>query len=138
MDRSPDKSRDELPDKAPDERPDVPPAARPPTRTPPKPYDQRADDFAQAIDKKAGRRRRHRQEADRGVWQWLGMFGLVGWAVAIPTIGGIALGWWIDRTWDSAMSWTLNLLVIGVLLGCWNAWHWVDREGRGSSGNDRE
>ena len=108
--------------------------AKPPAPDP----DRRAGEFARRVEKKAERRRRHRHEADRTVWQWLGMFGLVGWAVAIPTLCGIALGWWIDRGWESGISWTLNLLVIGVVLGCWNAWHWVQREGRGPSGGDRD
>ncbi len=87
--------------------------------------------FLQQVQRKAERRRRHRSGADRTVWQWFGMFGLVGWAVTVPTLVGIALGWWIDRTWPGPASWTLNLLVVGVILGCWNAWRWVQREGRG-------
>jgi ATP synthase protein I len=60
----------------------------------------------------------------------LGMFGLVGWAVAIPTLIGIAVGIWIDKRWPSPYSWTLMLLVIGVVVGCLNAWYWVRRESR--------
>lgn len=117
---------------------DDPPVQDPANRVPSQDADRRADVFARQIEKKAGRRRRHRLEVDRGVWQWLGMFGLVGWAVTIPTLVGIALGWWIDRTWTSDISWTLNLLIVGIFLGCWNAWHWIDREGRRSTGHDRK
>lgn len=69
-----------------------------------------------------------RREKDRGVWFGLGMFGLVGWSVAIPTLIGLGLGIWIDSRWPGRHSWTLMGLVIGVILGCLNAWFWVKRE----------
>jgi ATP synthase protein I len=58
------------------------------------------------------------------------MFGLVGWSVAIPTVIGIGLGVWIDTKWPSRYSWTLMFLIIGVLVGCLNAWYWVKRESK--------
>jgi ATP synthase protein I len=66
----------------------------------------------------------------RGVWFGLGMFGLVGWAVAIPTLLGIAAGVWIDRRTAGPYSWTLMGLMAGVVLGCINAWFWVRKESR--------
>ena len=62
-----------------------------------------------------------------------GMFGLIGWSVAVPTVAGIALGIWIDNAWPSRYSWTLMLLVLGVVLGCLNAWHWIERESSGET-----
>jgi ATP synthase protein I len=56
------------------------------------------------------------------------MFGMIGWSVAVPTILGLALGLWLDRHWPLHFSWTLTLLLIGVALGCLNAWFWVSRE----------
>ncbi len=71
---------------------------------------------------------RARSRGDQSVWFGLGMFGLVGWSVSIPTVLGVALGVWIDLRWPSRYSWTLMLLVIGVALGCMNAWFWLSRE----------
>lgn len=71
-------------------------------------------------------RKRHRESA----WYGLGMFGLVGWSVAVPIVAGIALGIWIDRRWPGEVSWTLTLLIAGAALGAMNAWYWVQREGR--------
>lgn len=71
---------------------------------------------------------RARLQRDQSVWFGLGMFGLVGWSVAIPTLIGIALGVWIDLKSSSRYSWTLMLLIIGIGLGCLNAWFWVTRE----------
>jgi ATP synthase protein I len=89
--------------------------------------------FYEEVGHKAERKQRARGEDERTAFFWLGMFGLVGWAVAVPTVAGIALGVWLDRTWPAEQaSWTLTFLLIGVLLGCLNAWYWVKRE----SGDD--
>jgi ATP synthase protein I len=87
--------------------------------------------FRHAVGGKAERRRRARAEPDGGVWHWLGMFGLVGWAVAIPTLLGIAAGVWLDRHYGDGISWTLSLLFIGVVVGCLHAWYWISQERRG-------
>jgi len=83
------------------------------------------------VDEKARRKLKARQEGDRGVWYGIGMMGLVGWAVAIPTILFVALGIWIDNRWPGPVSWTLTLLILGITLGCLNAWFWVKKESRG-------
>lgn len=76
------------------------------------------------------RRTLHARRTKRSVWFGLGMYGLVGWSVAIPTIVGVALGAWIDATWPGRFSWTLMLLVAGLIVGCTTAWYWVAREQR--------
>ncbi|MEA5506090.1 AtpZ/AtpI family protein [Halotia wernerae UHCC 0503] len=87
-------------------------------------------DFHKQASAKSSRKLKARQEEDNVVWLGLGTFGLVGWSIAIPTLIGIALGVWIDLTWPSRYSWTLMLLFIGVVLGCLNAWYWVQQESR--------
>lgn len=86
--------------------------------------------WARQVEIKEKRKIRGREKKKKQVWFGLGMFGLVGWSVTIPTLLGIALGVWIDKTWPSRYSWTLMLLVAGVGLGCVNAWHWVQEESR--------
>jgi ATP synthase protein I len=87
--------------------------------------------FRDEVGRKAERKLRARSGRDRTVWFWLGMFGLVGWAVAVPTLIGIAVGVWLDRSWPAEQaSWTLTGLLVGVALGCLNAWYWVKRESR--------
>lgn len=85
---------------------------------------------AREIGEKAERKLKARAEGRRGVWFGLGMFGLVGWSVAVPTIVGIVVGLWIDARLEDRISWTLTLLFIGAALGCVNAWYWVQRESR--------
>jgi ATP synthase protein I len=87
-------------------------------------------DVIEAVGRKAERKLRARRAGRRGVWFGLGMFGLVGWAVALPTVAGVALGLWLDTRFPSRVSWTLTLLSVGALLGSVNAWYWVKRESR--------
>jgi len=86
------------------------------------------DTFGQKIGLAEYRKLEAKRRGVQGVWFGLGMFGLVGWAVAIPTLLGVLLGTWIDKHYPGVHSWTLTLLIVGLFLGCLNAWHWVARE----------
>ncbi|MFT4792645.1 MAG: ATP synthase protein I [Paracoccaceae bacterium] len=59
----------------------------------------------------------------------LGTFGMIGWSVAAPTVGGVFLGRWLDRIAPQNFSWTIALLLGGACVGGIIAWRWVDREG---------
>ncbi|WP_051906699.1 AtpZ/AtpI family protein [Methylomarinum vadi] len=87
-------------------------------------------ELTESVDKQAKRKLKARRDGKHNVWFGLGMFGLVGWSVAIPTLAGIALGVWIDKRWPSQISWTLTLMFVGVVLGCLNAWRWIGEESR--------
>jgi ATP synthase protein I len=84
--------------------------------------------FAQQVGAKAARKLKARRKPPPGVWFGLGMMGLIGWSVVVPTLLGAALGLWLDRRHPGAYSWTLGLLVAGLTIGCLNAWHWVTKE----------
>lgn len=91
---------------------------------------RRTEAVGERIGRKAERKLKARREPTRGLWFGLGMFGLVGWSVAIPTVAGIALGIWLDAVFGDRVSWTLTFLFVGIVLGCLNAWWWVQRESR--------
>ncbi|MEJ2308088.1 MAG: AtpZ/AtpI family protein [Gammaproteobacteria bacterium] len=82
------------------------------------------------VGNRAARKQRAREKGRRTAWFGLGMFGLVGWSVAVPTLLGIAIGIWLDGRWPGDVSWTLTFLMIGVILGCLNAWYWIRQESR--------
>ena len=84
--------------------------------------------FSREVGAKAARKLKARRNSTPGVWFGLGMMGLVGWSVAVPTLLGAALGIWLDNRHAGSHSWTLMLLVIGLVIGCVNAWHWVAKE----------
>ncbi len=82
------------------------------------------------IAHRAERKRRSREQDKSTAWFGLGMFGLVGWSVAIPSLIGVAVGLWLDARWPGLPSWTLTLLINGVAVGCLNAWYWIKQESR--------
>ncbi|MFW5696167.1 MAG: AtpZ/AtpI family protein [Phototrophicaceae bacterium] len=86
-------------------------------------------EFAETIDRKAQRKQRARS-ARESVWFGLGTFGMVGWSIAIPTVLGALLGTWLDENIPADFSWRLTLIVLGVVMGCLNAWYWISKEQR--------
>ena len=88
------------------------------------------DSFAAQVGAKAARKLKARENATHGVWFGLGMMGLVGWSVSIPTLAGTALGLWLDGRHPGGHSWTLALLVGGLCIGCLNAWYWIAQQDR--------
>ncbi len=86
------------------------------------------DSFARRIAALAERKLGAQRSGAQGVWAGLGVTGLIGWSVAVPTLLGAMLGLWLDNHHPGHRSWTLMLLVAGLLLGCANAWHWVAQQ----------
>lgn len=84
--------------------------------------------FSRQIGEKEARKLKAQRALVPGVWFGLGMMGLIGWSVVVPTLLGAALGIWLDHHHPGSHSWTLMLLVIGLAIGCSNAWHWVAKE----------
>jgi ATP synthase protein I len=83
--------------------------------------------LADQVGAKAARKLKARRNPSP-VWFGLGMMGLIGWSVVIPTLLGAGIGLWLDARHAGQHSWTLALLVAGLVLGCLNAWHWVAKE----------
>lgn len=95
-------------------------------------------DLVNTVKAKATRKLRARRNVTLGVWFGLGMVGLIGWSVVIPTLMGAALGMWLDKHQIGQHSWTLALLMAGLTLGCFNAWHWVSKEDRAMREEDKD
>ena len=89
---------------------------------------KKESDLAAQVGAKAVRKLKAQRNPAPGVWSGLGLMGVIGWSVVVPTLLGAALGLWLDRHYPGGRSWTLALLVAGLTLGCLNAWHWVSQE----------
>jgi ATP synthase protein I len=90
---------------------------------------KKPDKAADHIESSAERMRRTRSTPAPSALLGLGTFGMIGWAVAVPTVGGGFLGMWLDRIAPQEFSWTITLLVSGAAIGAVIAWRWVAREG---------
>jgi len=84
--------------------------------------------FVSQIAAKQERKLKAQARVTRTVWSGLGMMGMVGWSVVVPTLLGAALGVWLDNHYPAMHSWMLTLLAIGLVIGCVNAWHWIAKE----------
>ena len=84
--------------------------------------------FSKAIGIQEKYKLRAQRGKARSIWLGLGMLGVIGWSVVVPALVGVGIGIWIDTHFVSRYSWTLMLLLIGVIVGCLNAWHWVANE----------
>lgn len=91
---------------------------------------RKAQPLSEVVGSKAARKLKAQKIDSPGIWFGLGMMGLIGWSVAIPTLLGAALGIWLDDHYPAGRSYTLALLIAGLCVGCFNAWHWVSREER--------
>ena len=86
------------------------------------------ESFGDTVGRKEARKIRGREQKKRSPLFWVGLWGLVGWAVAVPTALGVWLGVTLDRRYPGLPSWTLTGLIAGIGVGCLTAWFWVKRE----------
>ncbi|TNJ43316.1 AtpZ/AtpI family protein [Phaeobacter sp. B1627] len=91
------------------------------TRKPDKPIDD--------IARQARRMKSTRDNPGASPLRGLGTFGMIGWSIAVPTVGGAALGLWLDRVVPQGFSWTIALILGGVVLGGFIAASWMNKEG---------
>ena len=84
--------------------------------------------FSKQVGEKAQRKLKALHNDKRSVWFGIGMFGMVGWSVAVPTLLGAASGMWLDKKYPETFSWTLSFLILGLFAGCLIAWHWITKE----------
>lgn len=84
--------------------------------------------FSGKIAEKERQKLKAQQEKNGTVWFGLGMFGMVGWSVTVPSILGAALGIWLDKKYPESFSWTLTFLITGLAAGSLIAWHWIAKE----------
>ncbi|MGY4386100.1 ATP synthase protein I [Pedobacter sp. UYP24] len=84
--------------------------------------------FGRMISEKEKRKLNALSQKGRAEWFGLGMFGMVGWSVIVPTFLGIVSGIWLDKHFPQSFSWTVTCLILGLVAGCIIAWNWVIKE----------
>ena len=71
------------------------------------------------------RQRRRLRDGDLSVLRRLAQIGVLGWIIVTPMLIAIFAGRWLDRSFNSGLFCTAPLLLLGVALGCWSAWKWM-------------
>lgn len=72
------------------------------------------------------------------VWFSPGRIWLIGWSVVFPTLLGAAVGIALDERQIGTDSWTRALTILGLFIGCVNAWNWVGMEGAKLRGEQKK
>jgi ATP synthase protein I len=93
--------------------------------TPPKPED---DPLVSAARLRRERRSLWLREGDMSVGRRLAQIGVLGWTFVVPTLAGLFFGRWLDMRLESGIFWTAPLMVLGLCLGGWIAWKWMNAQ----------
>lgn len=86
------------------------------------------DSLAGAARQAARRAERGREEPEPSLGSRLGQIGILGWAIVVPTLLGLALGHWLDRIFGTRVFFSAPLLMVGAAFGFWSAWKWMHRQ----------
>tara|TARA_R110002111_G_scaffold52586_14_gene91700 strand:- start:6737 stop:7039 length:303 start_codon:yes stop_codon:yes gene_type:complete len=95
------------------------------------------DRSAEDIRRSAERMKRARDEPGVSPLRGLGAFGIIGWSIAVPTVGGAFLGLWLNDVAPQNFSWPIALILGGVVVGGIIAWSWIEKEGPDHKGGKR-
>ena len=96
------------------------------------------DRFLLQIAEKGRRKLQAKNRNDITIWSQLGVLGIIGWTISFPIVMGAALGWFIDKKLGNGHRWALSLLVIGLIIGCWNAWYWISKQCKEIDGDHKK
>ncbi len=85
------------------------------------------DSASEAIRRRTEQMQKTRNEPKYSPLNGLGVFGVIGWSVAIPTVTGALLGGWLNEVAPQSFSWPIALILGGVVVGAMVAWNWIDK-----------
>lgn len=81
----------------------------------------RRPDLRAALESDAARLAR-REVGHTSFWRSLGVLGMVGWPIALLSVGGALFGQYLDSRWNTGVRFTLLLLMVGTGIGSFIAW----------------
>ena len=83
------------------------------------------DNLHKAIERQSGRKTKFELTPKSFIAQtaYTGMLGLL---FVLPVVGGAYLGRWIDSMMKGySLSWTINLILLGVVVGAYNVYVFI-------------
>ncbi|WP_026606799.1 AtpZ/AtpI family protein [Methylocapsa acidiphila] len=93
--------------------------------TMPEPEPNEKDPLVKSVQLRNERHKRWLREGDDSVARRLAQIGVLGWIIVAPILIGVFVGRWLDQMFNSGLFYTAPLLMLGVALGCWSAWKWI-------------
>lgn len=83
------------------------------------------DGLVEQVRIRGERHRRWLREGEPAVARRLAEIGVLGWIIVVPMLLGLGAGRWLDRAMGSGLFWTAPLMLLGLGLGGWSAWKWM-------------
>lgn len=84
------------------------------------------DPLISEIRLRRDRRDRWLHEGDLSISRRLAQIGVLGWIFIAPTLMGLFFGRWLDVLSGTGIFWTVPVMVIGVCIGAYTAWKWMN------------
>ena len=94
--------------------------------TEPKTEPREDDALVKGVRVRGKRHRRWLREGEPSAARRLAQIGVLGWIIVVPMLLGVFAGRWLDRTFNSGLFCTAPLLIVGLALGSWSAWKWMN------------
>jgi len=86
------------------------------------------DGLVDAVRRQRQRQQRWLREGEPSMVRFVGQIGVLGWIIVMPTLIGLFIGRWLDHKFSSGIFWSAPLLLVGVVIGCWSAWQWMNKQ----------
>ena len=86
------------------------------------------DELADAARRAAARMEEGRDMPEPSLGKRFGQIGILGWTIVVPTLVGLFVGRWLDRTFETGVFFSAPLLMLGAAFGFWSAWRWMHRQ----------
>ncbi|MFZ3581735.1 AtpZ/AtpI family protein [Loktanella sp. DJP18] len=84
------------------------------------------DPLIRQVRLRHARHARWLREGEMSVGRRLAQIGVLGWMIVVPTLAGLFGGRWLDAHFGDGIFWTAPGLMLGLGLGGWTAWNWMN------------
>ena len=86
------------------------------------------DELAEAARRVVARTEEGREVPEPSLGARFGQIGILGWTIVVPTLVGLFVGRWLDRTFETGVFFSAPLLMVGAAFGFWSTWRWMHRQ----------
>jgi ATP synthase protein I len=84
--------------------------------------DRSTREVVREIDRLEQLEREAQTRRGRSLWVQVSRVGTLGWLIALPIVGGALLGHLLDRRFDTGLTFTLAMLLLGLVIAGFTIW----------------